>query len=138
MFNHACIVDNYYIKTLTNRYRENLNAPVTRQDFELAKRILASFDLIVITEWMKDANMTAYVSNVLNQPIREFVQFNKKPAGDLDRGLRFFGIGSSCVAASMPQRLPFDIYEDRDCFDACHRRHGDSAKHTNARLHPVY
>ncbi len=44
--------DNYYIQTLTNRYRPNTYAEMHRSHFELAKRILASFDMVLITEWM--------------------------------------------------------------------------------------
>jgi len=60
-------VNSYYIQTLTNRYRRSTYNDVGRQDFELAKRVLASFDVILITEWMGWTNQTAYVQHALGQ-----------------------------------------------------------------------
>lgn len=48
-----------------NRYRKNPHAPVSRKDFDLAKRLLASMDAVVITEWMGLANQTAYLNSML-------------------------------------------------------------------------
>ncbi|GAB5032476.1 Hypothetical protein NocV09_00901680 [Nannochloropsis oceanica] len=45
-------VDNFYVKTLTNRYRPNTTAPVDEEDLALAKRILDNIDVLLITEWM--------------------------------------------------------------------------------------
>jgi len=45
-------VDNFYVKTLTNRYRPNTTAPVDEEDLTLAKRILDNIDVLLITEWM--------------------------------------------------------------------------------------
>ncbi len=45
-------VNNFYVKTLTNRYRPNTAAPVDREDLTLAKRILDNIDVILITDWM--------------------------------------------------------------------------------------
>lgn len=39
-------------------------------DLELAKRVLASVDLLVITEWMGWANQTAYLNHMLGEPLR--------------------------------------------------------------------
>lgn len=51
-------VDNYYVKTLTNRYRPNTTAPVDEEDLTLAKRILDNIDVLLITEWMDSEDAT--------------------------------------------------------------------------------
>lgn len=74
-------VDNYYVQTLTNRYRHNTYAEVGKHDYELARRVLASFDVVMITEWMGWANQTAYVQESLGEkgkdPSRGMNQRNK-------------------------------------------------------------
>lgn len=50
-------VDNFYVKTLTNRYRPNTAAPVDEEDLALAKRVLDNMDVLLITEWMDASNM---------------------------------------------------------------------------------
>lgn len=60
-------VDSYYIQTLTNRYRRSTYNAVGRRDFELAKRVLASFDVVSITEWMGWTNQTTYIQHALGQ-----------------------------------------------------------------------
>lgn len=62
-------VDNYYIKTLTNRHRD-VSKPIDANDLQLAKRILASFDLVVITEWMNQADQTEYMNRMLGTTIK--------------------------------------------------------------------
>lgn len=47
------------------RYRPNPVAAITEREFHLAKRILSSFDLVLITEHMAWANQTAYARAVL-------------------------------------------------------------------------
>lgn len=49
----------------TQRYRPNPVAAITEREFQLAKRILSSFDLVLITEHMKWPNQTAYARGVL-------------------------------------------------------------------------
>lgn len=49
----------------TQRYRPNPVAAITEREFHLAKRILSSFDLVLITEHMSWANQTAYARAVL-------------------------------------------------------------------------
>lgn len=68
-------VDNYYIRTLTSRYRDPL-APITRKDFELAKRVLSAFDAIVITEWMRWDNQTSYINSILGETSLSFPSRN--------------------------------------------------------------
>jgi hypothetical protein len=98
-------VDNYYTRTLTNRYRAEVDKPIELKDFELAKRILASFDLVLITvscrmifevlcvvcwmhayksalptclqEWMAWQNQTDYMADVLGEPRGTMWQRNK-------------------------------------------------------------
>jgi len=80
-------VDNYYITTLTGRYRQPL-APVTEEDYELAKDILSSFDAVMITEWMGWANQTALINAIVGEPTLRFPARNKnkvsKPSNLLD------------------------------------------------------
>ena len=55
--------DNYYVRTLVDRYRGDRTADfITEDDLHLAKRILASFDMILITEWMNSPEMKEYVN----------------------------------------------------------------------------
>jgi hypothetical protein len=70
-------VENYYIKTLTNRYRD-ATYPVTEADYELAWRILSSFDAIVITEWMANMNQTLYINQLLGDPDLAFMRRNEQ------------------------------------------------------------
>jgi len=57
--------ENYYIKTLTNRHRANAGGPVTRKDLEMAKDILGRMDVVLITEWLKEADQVTYFNSVL-------------------------------------------------------------------------
>ncbi|GAB5030305.1 Hypothetical protein NocV09_00204370 [Nannochloropsis oceanica] len=89
-------VDSYYIQTLTNRYRKNTRNNIGRRDFELAKRVLASFDLVSITEWMDWKNQTSYIQHALGQDAEELpyglLQRNKlsKPKNDSEIDRDFF------------------------------------------------
>lgn len=58
-------VENYYIKTLTNRHRANAAGQVTREDLEIAKEILGRMDVVLITEWLKESDQVAYFNRVL-------------------------------------------------------------------------
>lgn len=49
----------------TQRYRPNPVAAITEREFQLAKRVLASFDLVMITEHLKWENQTAYARGML-------------------------------------------------------------------------
>lgn len=63
---------------------------MSRADFELAKRLLASMDALLITEWMGTANQTAYLNSLLGiEPLqRPLLPLNRqKPyssRGELD------------------------------------------------------
>lgn len=59
-------VENYYIKTLTNRHRANAGGPVTREDLEMAKDILGRMEVVLITEWLKKSEQVAYFNSVLD------------------------------------------------------------------------
>ena len=59
-------VDNFYVKTLTNRYRPNTTAPVDEEDLTLAKRILDNIDVLLITEWM-DSEDEAHIGESKGQ-----------------------------------------------------------------------
>ena len=61
-------VDNYYIKTLVNRYRD-VSQPINEKDLEMAKKVLSGFDLVVITEWMSNRDQTDYWNAVLGTKI---------------------------------------------------------------------
>lgn len=86
-------VDSYYIQTLTNRYRRSTYNEVGRHDFELAKRVLASIDVVAITEWMGWTNQTTYIQHALGQEGEDLseglLQRNKlskaKNDGEIDR-----------------------------------------------------
>ena len=89
-------VDSYYIQTLTNRYRKNTRGNVGRRDFELAKRVLASFDVVSITEWMDWKNQTTYIQHALGQEAEDLpdglLQRNKlsKAKNDSEIDREFF------------------------------------------------
>lgn len=57
-------VDNYFLKTLTNRYRD-VTQPLNAQDLELGKAILDSFDILLIVEWMDQKDQEAYLNKML-------------------------------------------------------------------------
>lgn len=64
-------VENYYIKTLTNRYRDTVK-PIGRKDFEMAKKILMSFDVVIIMEWMMQPGQTEYLNWFFGDPFLAF------------------------------------------------------------------
>jgi hypothetical protein len=60
--------ENYYTRTLVDYYRRDPRQRVTREDLELAKRVLSSFDSIVIMEWMGEEGMIDQLRHVLGLP----------------------------------------------------------------------
>ena len=56
--------ENYYTRSLVDRHRQNANKPIQGEDLILAKQILKSFDLVIITEWFSDPQMMRHTSSL--------------------------------------------------------------------------
>ena len=56
--------ENYYVRTLVDRHRPDAHKPIQDEDLILAKRILKSFDLVIITEWFSDPQMLRQVARL--------------------------------------------------------------------------
>lgn len=63
--NNYVEIENYYVKSLIG-YDFNRNRPICDEDLTLAKNVLKSYDIVVITEWMNNKTHLEFINDALS------------------------------------------------------------------------
>jgi hypothetical protein len=125
---HSLFIDasNYYVKLLTDRQRlsgsgggdsnassplTNASVPVTRVDLEAAKRALAAFDGVLITEWMDTVEQVDYANALLGTQGLRFSHANMNVATWLPPGGQLAIVPDVLAELEALNALDLELYE---------------------------